>query len=118
MQATVRGFDPATRSGTVFLDDGTVAGFGPIAFAGSGLRLLRPGQRVVIGCDPGGAIVSLTLATFPLPGATGRVSPLSGHREPGRPVALVSRDVVGMPKCQRYVIEAFHQPPAGVVVDL
>jgi 2-phospho-L-lactate/phosphoenolpyruvate guanylyltransferase len=65
MQATVRSFDPATRSGTVFLDDGTVARFGAAAFAGSGLRLLRPGQRVAIGCDPGGAIVSLTLATLP-----------------------------------------------------
>jgi len=69
MQATVRGFDPATGSGSVFLDDGTVRRFGPAAFAGSGLRLLRPGQRVAIGCDPGGAIVGLTLATFPLPGA-------------------------------------------------
>jgi cold shock CspA family protein len=68
MQATVRGFDPATGSGSVFLDDGTVLGFGPAAFAGSGLRLLRPGQRVAIGCDPDGAIVALTLATFPLPG--------------------------------------------------
>ena len=65
MQATVRSFDPATRSGSVFLDDGTVAGFGRAAFAASGLRLLRPGQRIAIGCDPGGAIVSLTLATLP-----------------------------------------------------
>jgi 2-phospho-L-lactate/phosphoenolpyruvate guanylyltransferase len=75
MQATVRGYDPVTRSGTVFLDDGTVAGFGPAAFADSGLRLLRPGQRVAIRCDPAGAITGLTLATFPLPGAeagTGR----------------------------------------------
>jgi hypothetical protein len=66
MQATVRGFDPATRSGSVFLDDGTVAVFGPHAFARSGLRLLRPGQRVAIARGPDGAIVSLTLATFPL----------------------------------------------------
>jgi cold shock CspA family protein len=66
MQATVRSFDPASGSGRVFLDDGTVVGFGPAAFAGSGLRLLRPGQRVTIRCDPGGAIIGLTLATFPL----------------------------------------------------
>jgi hypothetical protein len=72
MQATVRGFDPATGSGSVFLDDGTVVGFGPAAFARSGLRLLRLGQRVAIGCDPGGAIVSLTLVTFPLPGPPGQ----------------------------------------------
>jgi cold shock CspA family protein len=66
MQATVRSFDPAAGSGSVFLDDGTVVGFGPAAFAGSGLRLLRPGQRVAIRCDPGGTITALTLATFPL----------------------------------------------------
>jgi len=69
MQATVRGYDPATRSGSVFLDDGTVVEFGPAALAGSGLRLLRPGQRVTLGLDAGGAIVGLTLATFPLSGA-------------------------------------------------
>ena len=78
MQATVRDFDPATRSGTVFLDDGTVVGFGPDAFAGSGLRLLRQGQRVAIGCDPDGVIMRLTLATFPLdarPGPAGQDAP-------------------------------------------
>jgi cold shock CspA family protein len=72
MQATVRGFDPATGSGSVFLDDGTVVEFGPGAFGRSGLRLLRPGQRVAIGRGPGGAIVSLTLATFPLPAPPGQ----------------------------------------------
>jgi hypothetical protein len=72
MQATVRSFDPAAGSGSVFLDDGTVIGFGPAAFAGSRLRLLRPGQRVAIGCDPGGAITGLALAGFPLAGAAGR----------------------------------------------
>ena len=71
MQATVRSFDPAAGSGSVFLDDGTVVGFGPAAFAGSGLRLLRPGQRVAIGCDAGGAITGLTLATFPLAAPAG-----------------------------------------------
>jgi hypothetical protein len=53
----------------VFLDDGTVVEFGAAAFAGSGLLLLRPGQRVAVRRDPGGAITGLTLATFPLPGA-------------------------------------------------
>ena len=53
MQATVRSFDAVAGSGSVFLDDGTVAGFGSAAFAGSGLRLLRPGQRVAIRCDSG-----------------------------------------------------------------
>ena len=72
MQATVRSFDPAAGSGSVFLDDGTVIGFGPAVFAGSRLRLLRPGQRVTIGCDAGGVITGLTLASFPLAGAAGR----------------------------------------------
>ena len=71
MQATVRSFDPVAGSGSVFLDDGTVVAFGSAAFARSGLRLLRPGQRVAIRCDPGGAITGLTLATFPLAGAAG-----------------------------------------------
>ena len=74
MQATVRSFDPVAGSGSVFLDDGTVVAFGPAAFAGSGLRLLRPGQRVTIGRDPGGAITGLTLATFPLADPAGHKS--------------------------------------------
>ena len=67
MQATVRGFDPSDGSGSVFLDDGSVAGFGAEVFAASGLRLLRRGQRVTIRLGPSGAITALTLATFPLP---------------------------------------------------
>jgi cold shock CspA family protein len=46
MQATVSGFDPGTRSGRVLLDDGIELDFAPAALEGSGLRLLRPGQRV------------------------------------------------------------------------
>ena len=72
MQATVREFDAADGSGSVFLDDGTVGRFGPEVFAASGLRLLRRGQRVAIRCGPSGAITALTRATLPLPGdATG-----------------------------------------------
>jgi hypothetical protein len=67
MQATVREFDAADGSGSVFLDDGTVRRFGRGVFAASGLRLLRPGQRVAIRCGPCGAITALTLATLPLP---------------------------------------------------
>ena len=52
MQGTVRQFDPATGSGSVFLDDGTVCPFGPEVFAASGLRLLRRGQRVAIRRGP------------------------------------------------------------------
>ena len=48
MQATVRSFDPATRSGTVLLDDGTELPYDAPAFDAGGLRLLRLGQRVRI----------------------------------------------------------------------
>ncbi len=46
MQATVSSFDPSTAGGTVLLDDGVEMPFTAEAHAGSGLRLLRPGQRV------------------------------------------------------------------------
>ena len=48
MQATVRGFDPVTREGTVLLDDGTELSFPGNAFDAGGLRLVRLGQRVRI----------------------------------------------------------------------
>jgi hypothetical protein len=67
MQATVRSYDGGTRSGSVFTDDGTVLSFGADALAGSGLRLLRRGQRVRLRCDDAHRITALTLATFPLP---------------------------------------------------
>ena len=46
MQATVSSFDPATFTGAVLLDDGVEITFPARALAGTGLRLLRPGQRV------------------------------------------------------------------------
>jgi 2-phospho-L-lactate guanylyltransferase len=67
VQATVRSFDAGTRCGSVFLDDGTVLEFGAGAFSASGLRLLRPGQRVSIRTGGDGAITALTLVTLPLP---------------------------------------------------
>jgi hypothetical protein len=48
VQATAYTFDPATRSGSVLLDDGTPVPFPASAFDAGGLRLLRPGQRVRI----------------------------------------------------------------------
>ncbi|MFF5208776.1 hypothetical protein [Streptosporangium sp. NPDC000396] len=66
MQATVRTFDPATRSGSVFLDDGAEIPFGAAAFDAGPLRLLRSGQRVNIVMD-GGQVTYITLSTFPLP---------------------------------------------------
>jgi hypothetical protein len=64
VQATVRGFDPATRSGDVLLDDGSVKTFAADAFDPSGLRLLRIGQRVRLVVDAAGAVEFITLATF------------------------------------------------------
>ena len=46
MQATVSQFDDGTRSGAVLLDDGVELAFDAHALVGTGLRLLRPGQRV------------------------------------------------------------------------
>ncbi len=71
MQATVRSFDAATGSGSVFLDDGTVCAFSAGAFVLSGLRLLRAGQRVTIRRDRDGAITALTMPTLPFPGEPG-----------------------------------------------
>ncbi|WP_084960267.1 hypothetical protein [Thermoactinospora rubra] len=67
MQGTVRTFDPVTRSGTVFLDDGTVLEYGTRAFDAGPLRLLRAGQRVNLAVADG-VITYITLSTFPLPG--------------------------------------------------
>ncbi|MDF2707713.1 MAG: hypothetical protein K0R62_3365 [Nonomuraea muscovyensis] len=66
VQATVRSFDETTRSGTVFLDDGTVLAFGAPAFDAGPLRLLRQGQRVRL-VTSGGEITYITLSTFAVP---------------------------------------------------
>ena len=55
MQATVSSFDPGTFSGTVLLDDGVELPFAEPATRGSGLRLLRPGQRVRLEVSGDGA---------------------------------------------------------------
>ncbi|HEX5566757.1 MAG TPA: hypothetical protein VFY14_07510 [Streptomyces sp.] len=67
MQATAYTYDPATRSGSVLLDDGTPVPFDTAAFDAGGLRLLRPGQRVRIEWGGEGAqrrISLVTLQTF------------------------------------------------------
>lgn len=48
MQATVHRFDPETQSGSVLRDDGVELPFGADAFATSGLRRLRVGQRLTV----------------------------------------------------------------------
>ena len=66
MQATVSGFDAATRSGRVLTDDGAELPFSSDAFDASGLRLLRPGQRVrmtVTGTPP--VVETLQILTLP-----------------------------------------------------
>ncbi|BCB82141.1 hypothetical protein GCM10022251_45850 [Phytohabitans flavus] len=64
MQGTVATYDPETRSGTLLLDDGTEIVYPSEAFAASGLRLLRLGQRVRIDRDESGQVTRLTLPTF------------------------------------------------------
>jgi 2-phospho-L-lactate guanylyltransferase len=64
MQGTVATFEPDT-GGSVLLDDGSRVAFGAEAFAASGLRLLRLGQRVRLELGPDGSVTRLTLPTFP-----------------------------------------------------
>ena len=61
MQGTVATFDEPTGAGSVVLDDGTTVQFPAAAFAASGLRLLRPGQRVGLVHDATGQVELVTL---------------------------------------------------------
>jgi cold shock CspA family protein len=63
-QGTIRNFDPETRSGSLFLDDGRLVTFDAAAFDAGGLRLLRLGQRVRFDRDPAGAVSRVTLLTL------------------------------------------------------
>ena len=56
VQGTIATFDPDSRSGTLLLDDGIELTFDAEAFDRSGLRQLRPGQRVTIQSEPTGAV--------------------------------------------------------------
>jgi 2-phospho-L-lactate guanylyltransferase len=64
LQGTVAEFDADAHHGCVLLDDGTRVPFPADAFAVSGLRLLRPGQRVRLERDPAGTVVRVTLLTL------------------------------------------------------
>ena len=64
MQATVATFDPETGTGTLLLDNGTRLAVPAAAFAASGLRLLRLGQRVKVDRDGQGTVTRITLVTF------------------------------------------------------
>jgi 2-phospho-L-lactate guanylyltransferase len=67
VQATIRHFDPATRTGTVILDDGLEIPFDAAAFDAGRMRLARFGQRVRVrtaGAGEDQRVTALTLATF------------------------------------------------------
>ncbi|MEU4966033.1 hypothetical protein [Streptomyces smyrnaeus] len=64
MQATAYTYDPASRSGSVLLDDGAPLSFESSAFDAGGLRLLRPGQRVRIEVEGQGEARRITLVTL------------------------------------------------------
>jgi 2-phospho-L-lactate guanylyltransferase len=68
VQATISAFDPATRSGSVLLDDGVELPYSADAFKAGGLRTTRVGQRVRIRTAGSGAdlrVTFLTLVTLP-----------------------------------------------------
>jgi 2-phospho-L-lactate guanylyltransferase len=64
MQATVSRFDDQTGDGDVLLDDGLELPFKGDALRGTGLRLLRPGQRVRIERDDTGTITRVQILTL------------------------------------------------------
>jgi 2-phospho-L-lactate guanylyltransferase len=64
MQGTVSEFDPGTGAGAVLLDDGKRLDFPATAFAASGLRLLRVGQRVRLEPAPDGTVARVGLVTM------------------------------------------------------
>lgn len=55
-QGSVHTFEPSTGAGSVLLDSGEEMTFSAEAFAASGLRLLRTGQRVSLDQDAQGTI--------------------------------------------------------------
>jgi cold shock CspA family protein len=65
MQGTVATFDPDTRGGTLLLDNGFRLSFNADAFARSGLRFLRLGQRVKLRVVDG-TVVALAHIAMPL----------------------------------------------------
>jgi cold shock CspA family protein len=63
MQGTVSNFNEDT-SGEVVLDNGRRVGFDAAAFAVSGLRFLRLGQRVTLESDAEGRVVAVRILTM------------------------------------------------------
>jgi cold shock CspA family protein len=65
LQGTVATFDETKHDGSLLLDDGTTVTFPTAAFAASGLRLLRLGQRVRVERSATGDVTLVTLVTLP-----------------------------------------------------
>lgn len=63
MQGTVSNFNEDT-SGEVVLDNGRRVAFDAAAFAVSGLRFLRLGQRLELDADPEGRVVAVRIPTM------------------------------------------------------
>ncbi|GAB3999574.1 hypothetical protein GCM10029992_28740 [Glycomyces albus] len=63
MQGTVKSFNE-DASGEVVLDTGRRVPFDAAAFDASGLRFLRPGQRVQLDTDAEGAVVRVRIPTI------------------------------------------------------
>jgi 2-phospho-L-lactate guanylyltransferase len=64
VQATVYRYDPQTYTGSVLTDEGIVLPFDVEALRLSGLRHLRPGQRLTVEQGEAGRITGLTLGTI------------------------------------------------------
>jgi cold shock CspA family protein len=64
VQATVYRYDPESGAGSVLTDEGAVLPFEPAALRLSGLRHLRPGQRLTVQRSETGEITALTLGTI------------------------------------------------------
>jgi cold shock CspA family protein len=68
VQGTVSAYDATTRAGRVLLDDGSEVAFAGSALEGTGLRLLRTGQRVRLettGTWPDLAVHRVQIYTMP-----------------------------------------------------
>jgi len=63
MQGTISNFNEDT-SGEVVLDNGRRVPFDAAAFAASGLRFLRLGQRVDLDTNPEGRVVAVRIPTM------------------------------------------------------
>ena len=87
VQATVHRYDAASGSGSLLTDDGVVLPFSADAFAGSGLRHLRVGQRLSVQLDAADA--ADVAGAGPPPRATGCRA--AGDRDPAGPVSTSAR---------------------------